>query len=72
AVERCSEYGKLILRTLGLALATTIVAALIGYPLALAITRGPGFVRGALLAIVTVPMLTSVVVKTFGWSVLLT
>lgn len=64
-------YGNLILRTLGLALATTAISALIGYPLALAITRGPRRLRGPLMAVVTIPMLTSVVVKTFGWQVLL-
>lgn len=71
AVFTTPLYGELIVRTLGLALATTVISALIGYPLALAITRGPGFLRGGLMAIVMVPMLTSVVVKTFGWSVLL-
>lgn len=64
-------YGSLIARTLGLALATTAISAVIGFPLALAITRGPKPVRAPLMAVVTIPMLTSVVVKTFGWSVLL-
>lgn len=64
-------YGDLILRTLGLALATTVISAVIGYPLALAITRGPRPLRAPLMALVTIPMLTSVVVKTFGWQVLL-
>jgi putative spermidine/putrescine transport system permease protein len=64
-------YAELIGRTLLLALVTTVVSAVLGYPLALAVNRGPRRLRGVLLAVVTMPMLTSVVVKTFGWSVLL-
>lgn len=65
------QYAALIGRTLMLSLVTVLCSAVIGYPLALAIVRGPRAMRGLLLAIVTMPMLTSVVVKTFGWSVML-
>lgn len=65
------QYLTLIGRTLGLALVATVLAAVISYPLALAVVRGPRRLRPLLLAVVTMPMLTSVVVKTFGWSVLL-
>lgn len=65
------QYASLIGRTLLLSLLTVLFSAVIGYPLALAIVRGPQAMRGSLLVVVTMPMLTSVVVKTFGWSVML-
>jgi putative spermidine/putrescine transport system permease protein len=64
-------YRELLVRTLLLALVTTLLSILICYPLALGITRGPRRLRGILLALTLMPMLTSVVVKTFGWTVLL-
>lgn len=65
------QYLTLIGRTLLLALISTVLAAIISYPLALAVVRGPRRLRGIFLVATTMPMLTSVVVKTFGWSVLL-
>lgn len=65
------QYLTLIGRTLLLALVATVLAAIISYPLALAVVRGPRRLRGIFLVATTMPMLTSVVVKTFGWSVLL-
>jgi putative spermidine/putrescine transport system permease protein len=70
-IVQTPRYVELIGRTLLLALTTTVISAAIGYPLAIAIARGPRALRGVLLAVVMMPMLTSVVVKTFGWSVLL-
>lgn len=64
-------YQGLILRTFELALITTVVAILLSYPIALAITRGPRLLRGPLMAVVLMPLMISVVVKTFGWTVLL-
>jgi putative spermidine/putrescine transport system permease protein len=61
----------LMLRTFGLSLITTAISVLLSYPLAIAITRGPSRVRGALMAVVLMPLMISVVVKTFGWTVLL-
>ncbi|WGW11479.1 ABC transporter permease [Saxibacter everestensis] len=64
-------YRELIFRTFGLALATTLISIVLCYPLALAVTRGPRRLRGILMAVVMTPLMVSVVVKTFGWSVLL-
>ena len=64
-------YRDLLLRTFGLALATTLLSIVLCYPLALAVTRGPRWARAPLMAIILMPLMTSVVVKTFGWSVLL-
>ncbi|WP_109474604.1 ABC transporter permease [Ornithinimicrobium cavernae] len=71
AILGTEVYRDLLVRTLLLALVTTLVSILICYPLALAITRGPRRLRGILMALTLMPMLTSVVVKTFGWTVLL-
>jgi putative spermidine/putrescine transport system permease protein len=64
-------YHSLIIRTLSMAAITTLMAALLSYPLAHLIHRGPRSLRGLLLAVVLTPMMVSVVVKTFGWTVLL-
>ncbi|WP_340537926.1 ABC transporter permease [Nocardioides sp. GXZ039] len=60
-----------ILRTFELGLITAVISALLSYPLALAITRGPRWARTPLTAMVMMPLLVSVVVKTFGWQILL-
>lgn len=70
-VATTPQYLSLIGRTLLLALASTVLAAVVSYPLALVVVRGPRRVRGIFLVATTMPLLTSVVVKTFGWSVLL-
>lgn len=64
-------YRSLIIRTLAMAMITTVVSALLSYPLAHLINRGPRRSRALLMAVVLTPMMVSVVVKTFGWSVLL-
>lgn len=58
-------------RTLRLALAITLVTAAIGVPIAL-IMRGAGrALRFAILMMVILPLMTSVVIRTFGWLVVL-
>ena len=49
----------------------TIVALLLGYPLALAIARSTGFQRTLLIAVVVTPLLTNIVVRSLGWLVIL-
>ncbi len=58
-----------ILRTVLTAAATTVVCLLLGYPLALFLagTRH----RNLLLILVISPLLTSIIVRTFGWIVIL-
>lgn len=57
--------------TLWLALRTTLIAFVIGVPLAYAYTRAPRRVQPFLILIVVLPLLTSAVVRTFGWIVIL-
>lgn len=60
-----------VVRTLLVGIATTIVTLVLGYPLARAIARGSAFTRWALSAVVFFPLLTSSVIRSFGWLVLL-
>lgn len=60
-----------ILRTFMFAGITAAISAFLAYPIGIAITRGPRWARMPLIAVVLMPLLVSVVVKTFGWTVLL-
>jgi putative spermidine/putrescine transport system permease protein len=64
-------YLGVLGRTLRLAAITTILAALVGYPVAYAMTKASPRQRASLLLIILAPLLVSVVVRTFGWLVLL-
>jgi putative spermidine/putrescine transport system permease protein len=62
--------GIILLRTHLMALGVALVSLLIGYPVAAQMVRAPRRM-GLLLALLLAPLLTSVVVRTFGWMVLL-
>lgn len=64
-------YREVIWRTLGLGLGVSFVCLLLGYPLAWAIARGPERWRVTLIMLVVFPMLLNLVVRSFGWIVLL-
>lgn len=57
--------------TLWLGLEVTIVCLLFGYPIALIYMRASTTLKSAILLIVLLPLLTSVVVRTFAWVVIL-
>ncbi|HBF30353.1 ABC transporter permease [Rhizobium sp.] len=59
------------LRTIRLALIISIVCIVVGVPLAYVMARGSNSLRTFLLICVTLPLMTSVVVRTFGWMVIL-
>jgi putative spermidine/putrescine transport system permease protein len=64
-------YSRVLLITLQISLCTTLVAALLAYPTALVMTRrGPG-VRRIITMIVIAPLIVSVVVRTYGWELIL-
>ena len=66
------SYNRtVVLRTLLIGLATTALALVLGYPVARAIARGSTMARWVLSAVVFFPLLTSSVVRSFGWLVLL-
>jgi putative spermidine/putrescine transport system permease protein len=57
--------------TLWLGVEVTLVCLVLGFPLAWLFTRAPGWARSTLMLIVLLPLLTSVVVRTFAWIVIL-
>ncbi|MEJ0018826.1 MAG: ABC transporter permease [Acetobacteraceae bacterium] len=64
------DYVRMLWRTLLVALATTVICVLIGYPTAWFISRCQAH-RSLFLLLVILPWLVSVVVRTYGWIVLL-
>jgi spermidine/putrescine transport system permease protein len=67
-----SSNGETILRTFGYALTATIIAVIIGYPLAYFIAMKGGRFKTALLALVVLPFFTTYLIRTIAWRVLLT
>lgn len=64
-------YIGIVLETIALSLAATSIGAVIGFPLAYVLARSQGSEKAILTWLIMVPLMTSVVVKTFGWYVLL-
>jgi putative spermidine/putrescine transport system permease protein len=64
-------YGKILLKTLLNALITTLLALILGYPVAFAIARGRPWVGRILIIAVISPLLVGIVIRTYGWTVLL-
>jgi putative spermidine/putrescine transport system permease protein len=62
---------KVLGQTLVIGAETTVLCLLLGFPLAWLYVRSPGWLRGVLILIVLLPLLTSVVVRTFAWIVIL-
>lgn len=58
-------------RTIKLSLIITLLCAVAGFPLAYIMARGSNRLRLWLIICITLPLMTSVVVRTFGWMVLL-
>ena len=64
-------YLKAYLSSLKIALIATIIALLLGYPMAYAIARAPVARRGMLLVLVMLPFWTSFLVRIYAWMTLL-
>jgi len=62
---------NILVQTLSLALKTTLLAIAIGYPLAYLYTLAPRRLQRVLLLVIVLPLLTSAVVRTFAWIVIL-
>jgi len=65
-----ADYVQILIRTMVIAVAVTIVCVLLGYPIAWMIARHQGN-RNLLMMLVITPWLVSVVVRTYGWVVIL-
>ncbi len=64
-------YGTILLRTLRIALLTTLASLALGYPLALSVSRARGGWRTAKLLLLVSPLFVSVVVRAYGWILIL-
>lgn len=64
-------YRRVFFNTFNFALLVTVIALLISYPVALALTRLSAGWRAALFACVLFPLWISVLVRTFSWMLLL-
>lgn len=64
-------YFRILMRTIRIALLTSLITALFAYPLAIAIARGgPALARLVTITILA-PLLVNVVVRSYGWQTIL-
>lgn len=66
-----SFQWRVLGRTLKLGFLTTLISLVLGYPLAYNLARASSRVKGALLVLLLSPLLVGVVIRSFGWMVLL-
>ncbi len=75
SIERVSPdhriYLTLIARTFGVSASVTLIALILGFPLALFIKRQPANRASLIMFLVLVPLWTSILVRTTAWLVLL-
>ncbi|GGE41040.1 ABC transporter permease [Agaricicola taiwanensis] len=64
-------YLRILLRTMWIALATTALTLVLGYPVALLMTRINGVAAAVVSLCVIIPLWTSVLVRSYAWIVLL-
>jgi len=66
-----TDYGDHLLRSFGYALSATLVAVLLGYPLAYVLAFRSGRFKNFLLGLVILPFFTTFLVRTFAWKTIL-
>lgn len=64
-------YQAAMWRTLEIGLVVTVISLVLSFPLAYSLARTSGFWARVLTLVVVVPLLTSIVVRSFGWMILL-
>ncbi|MBV9827847.1 MAG: ABC transporter permease [Alphaproteobacteria bacterium] len=64
-------YSRVLLKTLEISLITTLSAIVLAYPVALVMARSTAMVRQIITIIVIAPLIVSVVVRTYGWQLIL-
>jgi putative spermidine/putrescine transport system permease protein len=64
-------YVGILLETLKVALIATLASLVVGYPVAYFMVRHAGRWNGVIVFFVVAPLLTSIIMRTFGWRVLL-
>ena len=65
------DFLPIFIRSIVYALVSTIVCVLLGFPLAYWIARFSGGFRNLFLVLVIIPFLTSYLIRTYGWLVIL-
>jgi len=71
AVMRDTFYLELIVNSIAVSLGITLLTLICSYPIALYLHRSSGTWRSVLLVLVISPLLTSAVVRTYGWIAIL-
>lgn len=66
-----TDYLQIFMRSLGLALMTTVFALVLGFPTAFYMALQPQKYRNILVFLVTVPFWTNLLVRTYAWIILL-
>lgn len=75
-----NHYAKLFLdpfylsvtaQTIALSVGVTFICVVVGYPIALYLVRHAGRWSGLVIFLLIAPLLTSIIMRTFGWRVLL-
>lgn len=69
-IFQSSVYFRIILTTLQVSLLTTVFTLLLGYPVAFVMANSPRWAN-VILLFVMLPLLTSILVRSFGWMVIL-
>ena len=64
-------YVGIIWNSIKLALITTFATLIIGYPAAFALARAKGILQVVLFALIFLPLTVSIIVKTFGISIMM-
>jgi putative spermidine/putrescine transport system permease protein len=64
-------YLTVIAQTLLFGVAVTAICSVVGYPMGYAVARSAGGLKAFLILIVVAPLLVNVVVRSFGWMVIL-
>ncbi|MFI4986827.1 MAG: ABC transporter permease [Alphaproteobacteria bacterium] len=65
-----SYYLGVILTTLGVSLLVTAICLVVGYPVAYFLVRYAGRWSSLIIFLLIAPLLSSIIMRTFGWSVL--
>jgi spermidine/putrescine transport system permease protein len=64
-------YGKILVYSLGVGVATTVLCLLIGYPLAYYLARSPARQRSLLLFLILLPFWTNFIIRIYAWIMIL-
>jgi len=66
-----SFYSGIMLRTFVMGIGVAVLTLIMGYPLAYLLARSRSRWKGILLTIILIPFMMSVVVRTYGWTIIL-